>query len=129
LPFCPELGVPAERVPLAPQRLERIDTVAAHFPELTIVMRGGCEPWIRLALLLMRKWPTLHFMTWGAPSLWSSELVAFANQGGAERVLYAGNAPVGRSLEENFKQLVDVGFGNEVWPQVLHENALRLFRP
>src|SRR5262245_47498185 len=51
LALCTSLGVPSERVPFAPQKLERIDPVAWFFPELRIVMRG-CEPWQALAVLL-----------------------------------------------------------------------------
>ncbi len=128
LPFCPELGVPAERVPLAPQKVERIDSVAADFPELQIILRGGCEPWARLAVLLMRKRPNVSFMTWGAPASWSPEVLAFANGGGAGRILYAGDAPLNLPLEQSFKQLAEVALAGSVWPQILRENALRLFK-
>ncbi len=127
LPFCPELGVPSDRVPFSPQKVERIDGVAHDFPELEIVMRGGCEPWTRLAVLLMRKWPTLSFMTWGAPTSWPREITEFANGAGGNRIVYAGDAPIRLSLEQSFKELPEVGLRSSVWPQVLRENALRIF--
>src|SRR5262245_59817175 len=77
--FCTSLGVPPERVPFGPQKVERIDEVAWFFPELRIVMRGGCEPWQALAVLLMRKYPNLSFVSGGVlPGELSAEWLAFA---------------------------------------------------
>jgi hypothetical protein len=61
--LSPSLGVPEQRVPFSPQKVERIDAVACSFPELRIVMRGGCEPWQALAVLLMRRHPNLSYAT------------------------------------------------------------------
>ena len=48
------LGVPAERVPFAPQKVERIDEVAGFFPELRILMKDGGEPCQALAVTSTR---------------------------------------------------------------------------
>ena len=67
---CVELGLPVfvnagvgSRVPATPQHVERFDRVCYDFPELTIVMRHGGEPWTDLAVKLMLKWPGLHYST------------------------------------------------------------------
>jgi hypothetical protein len=122
--LCPSLGVPAERVPFAPQKVERIDEVAGFFPELRIVMRDGCEPWQALAVLLMRKYPNLSYGTSGLlPSEIPAEIVAFANEDGAHQVLFASGGPA----EPVFKELPGLGFARHVWPRFLRDNAARVF--
>jgi predicted TIM-barrel fold metal-dependent hydrolase len=126
LAICPSLGVPAERVPFAPQKVERIDEVAAFFPELRIVMKDGGEPWQALAVLLMRKYPNLSYGTSRLlPSEIPAEIVAFANEDGAHQVLFASGVS---GLERVFKELPEIGFGRQVWPRFLRDNAARVFR-
>ena len=119
--------MPEERIPFAAQKVERIDRVACDFPELEIVLRGGCAPWTRLAVALMRKHPTLSFLAWGAPSEWSRTIVDFANAGGAGRLLFASHAPLPVPFEQVFKELPEVGIGPDAWPAVLGGNARRVF--
>jgi hypothetical protein len=127
LAFCPSLGVPAERVPFSPQKVERIDEVAWFFPELRIVMRGGCEPWQALAVLLMRKYPNLSIASAGLrPSEIPAEVIAFANADGAHLVLFASAAPAGAPLEPFYKELPGLGLERAVWPRFLRENAARI---
>lgn len=127
--LCPSLGVPEERVPFAPQKLERIDEVAWFFPELRIAMRDGCEPWQALAVLLLRKYPNLSYLTSRLlPSEIPAEIVAFANEDGAHQVLFAGEPPAGAARERMFKELPEIGFARHVWPRFLRDNAARVFR-
>ena len=123
--LCPSLGVPSERVPFSPQKVERIDEIACCFPELRIVMKDGCEPWQALAVLLMRKHSNLSYATGRRlPSEIPAEIVAFANEDGAHQVLFASGA-IG--LEPVFKELHQIGFAREVWPRFLRGNAARIF--
>jgi len=123
--ICPSLGVPEERVPFSPQKVERIDAVAGFFPELRIVMKDGCEPWQALAVLLMRKYPSLSFASGGPPpSELPTELIVFANEDGAHQVLFATGCGAG---ERTFKELPGLGFARHVWPRFLRENAARVF--
>jgi predicted TIM-barrel fold metal-dependent hydrolase len=126
--LCPSLGVPLERVPFSPQKVERIDAVAWFFPQLRIAMRDGGLPWQALAVLLMRKYPNLSYLT-GAllPSEVPGEVIAFANQDGAHQVLFASGAGAARR-EHAMKQLPELGLARPVWPRFLRENAARLFR-
>jgi hypothetical protein len=124
--ICPSLGVPAERVPFAPQKVERIDEVAGFFPELRIVMRDGGEPWQALAVLLMRKYPNLSYGTSRLlPSEIPAEVVDFANEDGLHQVLFASGVP---GVERVFKELPEIGFARPVWPRFLRGNAARIFK-
>jgi predicted TIM-barrel fold metal-dependent hydrolase len=126
--LCPSLGVPDERVPFAPQKVERIDAVAWFFPELRIAMRGGCLPWQALAVLLMRRHPNLSYLTGGLlPSQVPAEVIAFANEDGAHQLLFASGAGAARR-EHAVKQLPELALARPAWPRFLRENATRIFR-
>ena len=128
LPIAMCVGVPGPRLPMSPQKVERIDEVCWFFPELKFVMRHGGEPWTELAVKLMLKYPNLHYMTSAfAPKYYPEAIVDYANTRGADRILYAGYFPMGLSLERIFRELPDVPFRDHVWPKFLRENALRLF--
>ena len=128
LPIAMCVGVPGPRLPMSPQKVERIDEVCWFFPELKFVMRHGGEPWTELAVKLMLKYPNLHYMTSAfAPKYYPQAIVDYANTRGADRILYAGYFPMGLSLERIFRELPDVPFRDHVWPKFLRENALRLF--
>ena len=53
VPIFVNVGVPGPRVPMDPQKVERVDEVCWFFPELKFVMRHGAEPWDDLAVKLM----------------------------------------------------------------------------
>jgi predicted TIM-barrel fold metal-dependent hydrolase len=129
LPFVCCVGVPGPRLPMAAQKVELIDEVCWFFPELKFVMRHGAEPWTELAVKLMLKYPNLSYCTSAfAPRHYPKDIIAFANQRGADRIMYAGYYPMGLSLDRIFAELPDVPFKAEVWPKFLHENARRIFR-
>lgn len=129
IPFCPCVGVPGPRLPMAPQKVELLDEVCWFFPELRVVMRHGGEPWEKLAWKLMLKYPNLYYMTTAfAPKYYPKEIVEFANTRGADKILYAGYFPMGLSLERIFKEMPMVPFKADVWPKFLRENALRVFK-
>ncbi len=129
LPIFVCAGVPGPRIPMACQHVERIDVVMHDFPELVFVTRHGCEPWAELCISLMRKWPNLHFSTSAfAPRHYPPEIIAFANDDGAARILYAGYFPMGLSLERIMSDMQGVGFEERVWPHFLRENARRILK-
>ncbi len=130
LPFACTVGVPGPRVPMDPQKVERIDPVCWFFPELKFVMRHGAEPWTELAVKLMLKYEHLYYCTSAfAPRYYPKAIVDYANSRGAHKVMYAGYWPMGLSLERIFAELPQVGFKAEVWPRFLRDNALEVFRP
>ena len=127
VPMIVNAGVPGPRVPMACQAVELLDQVCYDFPELTLIMRHGAEPWEDLAVKLMLKWPGLHYMTSGfAPRYYPRAVVDYANTRGADKVLYAGYFPMGLSLERIFAELPRVPFRDEVWPKFLRHNAERV---
>jgi predicted TIM-barrel fold metal-dependent hydrolase len=130
LPFACTVGVPGPRLPMAPQKVELVDEVCWFFPELKFVMRHGAEPWVELAIKLMRKYPNLSYMTSAfAPKRYPKAIIDFANRGGRKQILYAGYWPMGLSLERIFGELPDVPLKDEVWPLFLRDNALEIFKP
>ncbi len=129
IPICITTGVPGPRVPMACQKTELLDEVCWFFPELKVVMRHGAEPWDRLAMKLMLKWPNLYYSTSAfAPKYYPKPIIDYANTRGADKVMYAGYFPMGLSLERIFKELPDVPFRDHVWPKFLRENAIRVFK-
>ena len=129
LPIFTCVGVPGPRVPMACQKVELLDEVCWFFPELTVVMRHGAEPWEELAVKLMLKWPNLYYSTSAfAPRYYPKAIVDYANTRGADKVLYGGYFPMGLTLERIFSELPDVPFKDEVWPKFLRDNARKVLR-
>lgn len=122
-------GVPGPRLPMACQHVERIDQVMYDFPELVFITRHGCEPWEKLAMKLMLKWPNLYYSTSAfAPKYYPDEIVKYANTRGADKILYAGYFPMGLSLERIMTEMRDVPFRDKVWQPFLRDNALRVLK-
>ena len=123
------MGVPGPRLPMDPQKVERLDRICYDFPELRLVTYHGCEPWEDLAVKLMLKWPGLHYCTSAfAPKHYPESIVKYANTRGADKILYAGYFPMGLSLERIMTEMKDVPFRDHVWPKFLYENARRVLK-
>ncbi|MCA9510688.1 MAG: amidohydrolase family protein [Myxococcota bacterium] len=122
-------GVPGPRFPMACQKVELIDQVMYDFPELVFVTRHGCEPWEKLAMKLMLKWPNLYYSTSAfAPKHYPEEIVKYANSRGADRIIYGGYFPMGLSLERIMTDMPHVPFKDHVWPKFLRENAMKVLK-
>jgi predicted TIM-barrel fold metal-dependent hydrolase len=129
IPVCINAGIVGPRMPSWPQKVEWLDEVCYDFPELTMVMMHGGEPWTALAVKLMLKWPGLHYMTSAfAPKHYPADIIKYANTRGADKIMYCGYFPAGLSLERQFRDMPNVPFNDEVWPKFLRENALRVFK-
>ncbi len=129
IPVLVNVGIPGPRVPMEPQRMELVDEVCYHFPELKFIMRHGGEPWEALAVKLMLKWPNLYYSTSAfAPKHYPKAIIDYANTRGADKIMYAGYFPMGLSLERIFGDLPGVPFKDEtVWRKFLSENARRVY--
>lgn len=129
LPILVNVGVPGPRIPMAPQKVELVDEVCYHFPELKFVMRHGGEPWDELAIKLMLKWPNLYYSTSAfAPKHYPKSIIRYMNSRGADKIMYAGYYPQGLSLERIFEDLPKVPIKNdEIWAKFLSDNARQLF--
>jgi predicted TIM-barrel fold metal-dependent hydrolase len=125
IPIFVNAGVPGPRVPMEAQNVARLDEVCWFFPDLTIVIRHGAEPWTDLAVKLMTKWPKLYYSTSAfAPRYYPRAILDFANSSrGARKVLYGGYYPSGLSLDRIFTELADLPLKDEVWPAFLRDNA------
>jgi predicted TIM-barrel fold metal-dependent hydrolase len=129
LPFFLNVGVPGPRVPLATQKVELLDEICWFFPELTVVMRHGAEPWEDMAVKLMLKYPNLYYSTSAfAPRHYPKAIVDYANTRGADKIIYAGYFAAGLSLDRIFRELEDVPFNEDVWPKFLAGNAAKVLK-
>ena len=129
IPICINGGIVGPRMPSWPQHVEHFDEVLYDFPELTMVMMHGGEPWTELAVKLMLKWPGLHYMTSAfAPKHYPKDIINYANTRGADKIMYCGYFPAGLTLERQFRDMPNVPFKDEVWPKFLRENAIRVFK-
>jgi predicted TIM-barrel fold metal-dependent hydrolase len=127
LPVYVNVGIPGPRVPSRHQHPMSLDDVCWFFPELTVVMRHGGEPWADVCVRLMLKWPNLYYATSAfAPRYLPQEIVHYANTRGSEKVMYAGYWPT-ISFEDAFEQLDELKMRRHVWPKFLSENATRVF--
>jgi predicted TIM-barrel fold metal-dependent hydrolase len=129
IPIFVNVGVPGPRVPMDPQKVERVDEVCWFFPELKFVMRHGAEPWDELAVKLMLKYPNLYYSTSAfAPKHYPKSVIRYANTRGADKVMYAGYFPMGLSLDRIFSDMRQVPFNENVLPKFLYENAKKLLK-
>ena len=128
IPILLNVGVPGPRIPMETQKVEHLDEVCWFFPELKIVMRHGGEPWEKLAVKLMLKYPNLYYSTSAfAPKHYPKEIIDYANTRGSDKILYAGYFPMGLSLDRIFNEMPNVSFKDDVWPKFLYENAKKIF--
>jgi uncharacterized protein len=128
IPICINGGIVGPRMPSWPQYVEHFDEVCYDFPDLTMVMMHGAEPWTALAVKLMLKWPGLHYMTSAfAPKHYPVDIINYANSRGADKIMYCGYFPAGLTLERQFRDMPNVPFKDHVWPKFLRENAIRVF--
>ena len=133
---CAELGVPVGLNvgfpgPLVPSRAQDplpLDAVAAFFPELTIVLSHGGEPWVDVCVKLMVKWANIHYMTSAfAPKHVPRAVVEYANTRGADRVLFASDFPL-LTHARCVREIAAMPFrSQEIVDGFVSGNATRLF--
>ena len=127
IPINVLVGVPGPRVPYRCQEPGLLDEVCWFFPELTVVMRHGGEPWVDLCVKLLLKWPNLHYSTSAfAPKHYPRAVLDFANTRGTDKVLFAGYYP-GLSYDRVIGELGSLPLRDHVWQPFLGGNARRVF--
>jgi hypothetical protein len=95
IPVGLNVGFPGPQVPSKYQDPMPIDDVCAFFPELTVVLQHGGEPWVDTCVKLMIKWPNVHYMTSAiAPKHVPAQVIHYANTRGADRVMFASDFPL-----------------------------------
>jgi predicted TIM-barrel fold metal-dependent hydrolase len=95
VPVGVNVGIPGPRVPSQSQHPLPLDEVCYFFPELTVIMSHGGEPWEELCVKLMLKWPNLFYMTSAfAPKYIPKAIMHYLNTRGSDRILWASDHPV-----------------------------------
>jgi uncharacterized protein len=95
IPIGVNVGLPGPRVPGACQHPLSIDDVCYFFPELTVVMSHGGDPWADVCVKLMDRWPNLNYMSSAySPRRLPAEIVAYLNGRGSDRVMFASDYPI-----------------------------------
>ena len=106
LPIQINSGVPGPPLPSACQDPIHLDRVCFDFPDLTVVMAHGADPWWDLAIRLMIKWPRLHLMTSAyRPRYLPESLLHYMRTRGPDKVMFASDHP----LLEFDKCVADLG--------------------
>lgn len=133
---CVELGVPVglnvgfpgPQVPSKYQEPLPIDDVCAFFPDLTIVLQHGGEPWVDTCVKLMLKWPNVHYMSSAiAPKHLPPAVLHYANTRGGDRVMFGSDYPL-LTHERCMREAVALPFRDQdKLDRYLAHNAQRLF--
>jgi predicted TIM-barrel fold metal-dependent hydrolase len=128
VPVGLNVGFPGPLVPSKYQDPLPIDDVCAFFPELTVVLQHGGEPWVDTCVKLMVKWPNVHYMSSAiAPKHLPSAIVAYANTRGADRVMFASDYPL-LTHERCIREAAELPFRDqERFDKFIGGNARRLF--
>ncbi len=128
LPVSVNTGIPGPPMPAEPQRPLYLDEVCLYFPELTLVMAHGADPWWGEAIRLLLKYPNLYMMTSAyAPKYLPQELIHFMNTRGTGKVLFASDHPV-LSFERCLAEAAQLPLREGVLAHYLYDNARRVFR-
>lgn len=121
-------GIPGPPMPAEPQRPLHLDEVCLFFPELTLIMAHGADPWWGEAIRLLLKYPNLYMMTSAyLPKYLPDELIHFMNTRGQQKVMFATDFPF-----LPFDRAIETARERSFRPGVLEEylggNARRVFR-
>jgi len=127
LPIAVNTGLPGPPVPGKCQDPMYLDEVCYFFPELTIVMAHGADPWWSVAIRLMLKYRNLYLQTSAyAPRYFPPELIHFMNTRGQDKILFASDHPV-LSFERCIQEAQQLDLREGVLDKFLYANADRLF--
>ena len=127
LPIAINTGIPGPPMPGKCQDPMYLDEVCIFFPELTLVMAHGADPWWAVAIRLMLKYRNLYLQTSAyAPRYFPPELIHFMNTRGQDKILFASDHPV-LSFERCIKEAQELDLREGVLDQFLYANADRLF--
>jgi len=127
LPISINTGIPGPPLPSECQDPMHLDSVCRFFPELTIVMANGADPWWSVAIRLMLKYPRLHLMTSAySPKYLPAELIHYMNTRGTDRVIFATDSPF-LSMERGVEEARALELRPEAAAAYLHGNAQRVF--
>jgi predicted TIM-barrel fold metal-dependent hydrolase len=121
------VGFPGPRVPAKYQDPLELDEVCWFFPDLRVVMRHGGEPWADVCVQMMLRWPNMYYATTAyAPRHYPAPILRYCNTRGRDKIIWAGFFPM-MSYDRVLGELWDLDIKPEVWPKLLHDNAVKAF--
>ena len=128
IPVSLNVGFPGPQVPSKYQDPLPIDDVCAFFPDLSVVLAHGGEPWVDVCVKLMVKWPNVSYMTSAiAPKHIPAAIFQYANTRGADRIMFASDYPL-LTHERCLGEAVSLPFRDaEKLAKFLSGNATALF--
>jgi uncharacterized protein len=127
LPVCVTTGIPGPPLPGKCQDPMHLDDVCLFFPELTVVMANGADPWWAVAIRLMLKYPNLYLMTSAcAPRYLPAELIHFMNTRGKDKILFATDFPF-LPMERCLQEVGELDLRDGVRDKFLYDNAAAVF--
>ena len=103
-----------------------LDDVCLFFPELTLIMANGADPWWNVAIRLMLKYPRLYLMTSAfAPKYLPAEVVHYMNTRGQDRLMFATDFPF-LTMDRCIKEAEALALRDGVLDRFLYSNAERV---
>lgn len=127
LPVGINTGICGPPLPSECQHPKHLDVIAHRFPDLTIVMQHGADPWWDYAIRLMIKYRNLHLMTsaW-SPKRLPESLLHYLRTRGKKKILFASDHPV-LSMERCLGEARALDLEPEILSGFLYDNAARVF--
>jgi predicted TIM-barrel fold metal-dependent hydrolase len=127
LPIQINTGIPGPPLPSACQEPIHLDRVCFDFPDLTVVMAHGADPWWDLAIRLMIKWPNLHLMTSAyRPRYLPDSLLHYMRTRGPDKVMFASDHPL-LEVDKCVRDLASLDLPPEILEAYASDNADRIF--
>jgi predicted TIM-barrel fold metal-dependent hydrolase len=126
LPVSVNTGIPGPPAPAKVQDPILLDEICLFFPELTLIMAHGADPWWQVAIRLMLKYKNLYLMTSAyAPRYFPPELIHFMNTRGQDKIMFASDHPV-LSMERCIAEAQALDLREGVLDKFLYGNADRV---
>jgi uncharacterized protein len=127
LPIQINAGIPGPPLPSACQDPIHLDRVCFDFPDLTVVMAHGADPWWDVAIRLMIKWPRLHLMTSAyRPRYLPDALLHYMRTRGPDKIMFASDHPL-LEVEKCVGDLDGLELPAETLGAFAADNAERVF--
>ena len=127
LPISINAGIPGPPLPGKCQDVMHFDDVCLFFPDLTLIMANGADPWWSVAIRLMLKYPNLYLMTSAyAPKYLPAELLQYMNTRGQDKVMFATDFPF-LTMERCLREASALDLRDGVLDKYLYANAERVF--
>jgi predicted TIM-barrel fold metal-dependent hydrolase len=127
LPLCLNTGIPGPPLPAEAQHPIHLDRVCIRFPELSLCMIHGADPWWDVAIRLMLKYRRLRLMTsaW-SPKRLPESLLHYMRTRGQDRIVFASDSPA-LSMERTLGEAAKLDLPDEVRDRWLYQNGRSFF--